>query len=198
MAWSDTSYICKVCDALRPMNDMQSEKPRDRLIAIHEAGHAVVCYLLGYDFESVTIIPNPILESDGAFKRSITKMPLETRNLDSDQRREWLKDQITIIFSGAAAVHKYCSTENPAELGIGPDLISAKSLANMITDSDTEILQIFTLLSAKARRLVTENRNWLAISFLADNLIEKKFINYSEAKKVIVKGLISDGDASEK
>ena len=177
---------------------MQSKKSRDRLTAIHEAGHAVVCYLLGYDFESVTITPNPILESDGAFKRSITKMPLETRNLNSDQMHEWLKDQITILFSGAAAVHKYCSTENPAELGIGPDLISAKSLAKMITDSDTEILQIFTLLSAKARRLVAENKNWLAISFLADNLIEKRFLNYNEVKKVIIKGLISDIDASGK
>ncbi len=114
-----------------------------------------------------------------------------------DKEREWIKDQITITLSGTAVVNKYCLTENPEELDIGPDLASALSLARMITDSDAGINLMFTLLCVKARRLTVENNNWLAISYLADKLTEKRTLNYGEAKKVIDNGLFFDRDAGE-
>src|SRR5689334_21584846 len=82
--------------------DMFGEFDRDLLIATHEAGHAVICHVLGYDFISITIERNETLGSDGVFRRSFLTEAKENGHLSPEGQNRWLCDKIKIILSGCS------------------------------------------------------------------------------------------------
>jgi ATP-dependent Zn protease len=162
-----------------------SQDYKRKIIAFHEAGHAVICYVLGYDFETITAIPNLNTGSDGAFRRSIIRMSEETKGKTKTEYQIWIMDQIKITLSGGAAV--FILTGDPDLLGIHPDSEQAGALAKLITKSDEELKKLITTLAFQAKELVQDKRNWLAINHLAEALMQKEIINYVEALKVIEK-----------
>lgn len=163
------------------MANEQRESFIRKIIAVHEAGHGVICYLLGYKFESITITPNHKTGSDGTFKRSITEMPIEAKNIPF---HAYVIDQITILLSGGAAAYNLAPNEDPNLLGMGPDLDQAWDFAKMVTKSKEEADQLNTYLAFRAKELIQDKKNWLAINRLAEELIKKGTISYDEAKNI--------------
>lgn len=128
-------------------DDMIEEFEREQIIATHEAGHAVISYVLGYDFELITIEPNETLGSDSAFQRSPLKEARENSNLTEDGKKHWMLDKITITLSGGLAVYQL--TNNRKALGMGPDLNSAWGLARMLVKDGEKVAELNTALASR-------------------------------------------------
>lgn len=164
------------------MTNEPREDFKRKIIAIHEAGHGVICYKLRYKFETITITQNLQTGSDGAFKRSIIEMPAEAKNMPF---HDYVIDQIKITLSGGAAVHILAITDDAELYGMLPDCIQAFGLAKMVTKSEEEAKRLNNDLAFQAKELVRDKKNWLAINCLAEELIKKGTVTYNEAKKVI-------------
>src|SRR5437660_1274872 len=105
--------------------------PSDRVgTAYHEAGHAVMCYILGTECDTVSII-----ETEDAFGRVFHK-PLPN---DFDiynpppERRKQIADRIRILLSGEIA-ERHCmgDPEGDASPGSATDLRVAFGLAGSL------------------------------------------------------------------
>lgn len=158
---------------------------RDLLVATHEAGHAVICHVLGYDFKSITIEHNETLGSDGAFCRSPLTEAKEYKHLSKEGQNRWLCDKIKITLSGGLATLQL--TNNPETVGMEPDFDIARSLAKMIVKDENKVSELISALSALTRDLLRNKRNWSAINALANELIKRRTINYDDAVKIIKK-----------
>lgn len=158
---------------------------RDLLVATHEAGHAVICHVLGYDFISITIERNETLGSDGAFCRSPLTEAKEHGRLSKEGQNRWLCDKIKITLSGGLATFQL--TNNLETVGMESDLNSAWSLAKMIVKDENKVTELNSALSALTGDLLRNKRNWSAITALSNELIKKRTINYDDAVKIINK-----------
>lgn len=158
---------------------------RDLLIATHEAGHAVVCHVLGYDFISITIEPNELIGSDGAFIRSPLTEANECGRLSKEGQNRWMCDKIKITLGGGLAVYQL--TNNRNIVGMTPDLNSAWDLARMLVKDEVKATELNTALSALTIDLLKNQRNWAAIISLSNELIKRRTIKYDDAVKIINK-----------
>lgn len=158
---------------------------RKQIVATHEAGHAVICFIQGYDFKSITIVPNKLVGSDGDFKRDPLKEALENKNLDEAGRKKWMLDKITRTLSGGLAVYQLTGDRN--NLGMNPDLNSAWELAKMLVKDKEKTTELNTALASIAGELIRNDRNWAAITALAKALMKRKTLDYEEAVEVIEK-----------
>jgi len=89
---------------LTPMT--KRSKSQVEATAYHEAGHTVICYLLGYKPQSVTIVPTV----DTAGHMVIHANPLHGFQLDidgSDEARLRIESAMTICFAGPIAQKRH-------------------------------------------------------------------------------------------
>lgn len=170
-----------------PGNNKLDGFDRDLLIATHEAGHAVVCHVLGYDFISITIEPNQLIGSDGAFIRSPLTEAKECGRLSKEGQNRWMCDKIKITLGGGLAVYQL--TNNRNIVGMTPDLNSAWDLARMLVKDEAKATELNTALSALTIDLLKNQRNWAAIVSLSNELIKRRTIMYEDAVKIINKAL---------
>lgn len=177
------------------MSGTYGKYDRDLLVAIHEAGHAVICHVLGYDFVSVTIEKNEATGSDGAFKRSPVTEAKECGRLSELDQRKWMCDKIKITLAGGLAVHKITGDEKT--MGIEPDLISAWNVARMFLKDEDKATELNTALSALTIDLLRNERTFTAITELANSLIRQRTLNYNDAVGIIEK-TFSEYDLKEK
>ena len=158
---------------------------RDLLVATHEAGHAVVYHVLGYDFESITIERNEALGSDGAVIRSPFTEEKEYSGLSKEGQKRWMCDKIKITLSGGLAVYQL--TNNGETVGMEPDLNSAWSLARMLVKDEDKATELNKALSTLTGDLLRNKRNWAAITALSNELIKRRTVKYDDAVKIINK-----------
>jgi ATP-dependent Zn protease len=166
-------------------DDMIDGFERKQIVATHEAGHAVICYVLGYDFVLLTIEPNETLGSDGAFQRSPLKEARENSTLTEAGKKHWMLDKIKMTLSGGLAVYQL--TNNIKALGMNPDLNSAWGLARMLLKDEEKATELNTALASQVGDLIRNKRNWVAITALAKELIKSKTLDYEKAVNIIEK-----------
>jgi hypothetical protein len=149
--------------------------------AYHEAGHAVIAYMLGYQPQSVTIVP--AVDTAGHI---IQTNPLHGFQLDidgSDEARLRIESLITICFAGPIAQKRY----NPrswrrahgewdygkiTELGLG------------VCGSDEQANAFIRWREIVARDMV--RAHWLRIQLVAGQLIERESLSHTDLDAIIV------------
>ncbi len=151
--------------------------------AVHEAGHAVAAYVLGVDFESVTIDIDPETGAIGSVRT--TPWPEELAKLD-DNSPEVRKLQLAnIVFSlaGGVAERRLASQAKwDWDVGDTPDVNEAITLASVYGDDDLESV----MREAWDRTYDIIDENWLAVRALAWALVDKHRIEKKEAIEIIV------------
>jgi hypothetical protein len=139
--------------------------------AIHEAGHAVMHYLERVPFESVTIVPDPVMGSDGAVHPRLGPLWLWDR-----QRPKTLR----ILMAGKVAEEFH--TGRPVARSCGHDLNLAACIADELSNEPDRVLSTAYL---AARDKLTAPSVWAAVVALASALIERQRLSKRQAYRVI-------------
>ena len=149
--------------------------------AYHEAGHAVIAYMLGYRPHSATIVPT--FDTAGHI---IHPNPLDGFQLNpdsSDEARLRIESLITICFAGPIAqkrynprswrrVHGQWDYEKIAELGL------------RVCDSAEQASAFIRWREIVACDMV--GANWLRIQLVAGQLLERENLSHTDLEAIIV------------
>lgn len=209
IGWKEVDYSLDRLTVGMEQKTGTSSRMRQRLVGVHEAGHAI-CGLLapGYDKVSkVTLIPR----SNGAGGFTLFE-PTEERMSSGLYTKRYLEDQLVVALGGRAA-EEVVFGESEVTTGASSDLQQVRNIArgmvsqlgmagdlgqvawegdNMPSASDATLQRIDEEVSAlvekayeRAKRELTENMD--AMNELVDLLIEKETVDYWEMSGLIAK-----------
>jgi hypothetical protein len=149
--------------------------------AYHEAGHAVIAYLLGYKPQSATIVPT--VDAAGYV---IHANPLHGFQLDidgSDEARLRVESAITICFAGPIAQKRY-SPRSWRRVHGQWDYDTIAELGLRVCGSGEQAAAFI-----RWRELVTLDlvkAHWLRIQQVAGQLLEREHLSYADLDAIIV------------
>ena len=149
-------------------------RPRRRSTAFHEAGHAVMSWLLGVRFRAVTTKP------DGESLGNVT-MRTRMRTEPSDQS---LERQAQIELAGAIA-QKLCTGRMTTRWGSSHDDQNAVTLAMKRCGSGESATAWLRWLSIRVRDCLSTPRNLSAVKAVAEALLERETLNEDETLKIM-------------
>lgn len=157
-----------------------------RVVAVHEAGHAVAGYWLGRPFRYVTII-----SGNGSLghvqSRSLGKRFNPEINL-TPRGREIIDSEVSVCFAGPIAEKRFTKRWNRA--GADADWRTAFNLASYIAGDEDELNAYLKWRTVVAEQLVT-NR-WNQIVAVAASLVERKRLTYAEVDAIIAPAVAFD------
>ena len=153
------------------LNDMNNEEWTHRL-AIHEAGHAISCFLNGVGFDFVKIMPHRRTKRCG-----LTKARIAT---DTTSPTKTHRDLLILLAGYCAECIKF---GNGFKEGTIRDVEKAYCRALGVTSSEKECSQFMRDARDNTEKLL--NNNWKFVERLADKLIEKHYITGSEVIEII-------------
>lgn len=154
--------------------------------AYHEAGHAVMFYLMQVPFASINI------NSDGTgmvyddFKRADRKFP----EWETDLNADFPKRQIHICLAGplAEAIYTY-SLADIDDMGASGDIEQAQFWADLAGILDDHIPERIDWMRFETWRLLFQPEVWRAVDTLARVLIKRRQLSEQRAVAIIRKQL---------
>jgi len=150
--------------------------------AYHEAGHAVIAYLLGDKPQSATIVPTV----DTAGNVIIHANPLHGFQLDvdgSDEARLRVEKAITICFAGPIAQKRHNLRSWRKAHGQW-DYDTIAQLGLRVCGSGEQATAFIRWREIVAREMV--QANWLRIALVAGQLLERERLSYADLDAIIV------------
>jgi ATP-dependent Zn protease len=151
-------------------------------VAYHEAGHAVIAWVLGRRFKYVTIIPELEDGSLGHVMYGNLSKNFNPEIDEYDKTRRILEKEILLSFAGVLAGKKFKGRHN--FVGARSDRDIAFDYAIRICNSNIEETKKYVdWLWVRCRNMV--DSNWEDIQTVARALMENKRLTYKEVGKVI-------------
>ena len=168
---------------------MRKSNTNIKTLAYHEAGHAIVCFEMGIKFKHVSILTKENENVEGHVL--IPNFNLATEIDFSDKLITKAEKYICICFAGLIAEKKFTGKSNYRRSR--KDLETANLVASSLWGSDKVTKLHLKYLFAKTEAIFEyldyspkENTEaWNKVEKLANLLLEKKYIKYSVAKKLI-------------
>jgi len=160
--------------------------PRITVTTYHEAGHAVMAYLVGWRFRSVSVEPDPDASTLG---RLVTVFPDWFQpSFERDHRHDrQIERQVQTLYGGVVAVHKLTGKW---------DWDSGRIDRKLATDlcycgyGAPKVATAFAKLQFEICRAELENnKNWQAVKALAEALLKKPNIPSREAKRIMYEAM---------
>jgi len=137
--------------------------------AYHEAGHAVMAFLVGRPVEKVTIAPAQL--QTGGFRLGACKVQKGRTKASKDV----LEDEVLILLAGMVAesqfTHRYC----PA--GAAQDLRAVKRLLANRAANERQIERVAGRMLDKTQHVLSNPANRRAVALVAKQLLEKETIS---------------------
>ena len=150
------------------------EPTTDQATAYHEAGHAVLAFVLGRPVQCVSILPDRDHDGICEFGKGVYR-PTE----------DWLEREILIALGGIAAEARF--TGIYAWDGAARDQQYVRRLAvQRAGERRAERLQ--RRLLAKAEHLLSDKGCWLAVEFIATELLIHREISGRTARHLFERG----------
>jgi ATP-dependent Zn protease len=160
--------------------------------AYHEAGHAVADLMLGFEFDSATIVPNAEARSLGAVMGPHAVFGYHGSGRRERARR--VRDAIVAFYAGLAAEHVCCgvafSFEDDAEHGAWGDHHKAWDLLRQHGDAprcrvvgDEAFCEELERLQRKAVQLVRRHR--AAVDAVAQALLARNTMSGEEVRQIL-------------
>lgn len=144
-----------------------------RMTAIHEAGHAVVAWVLGIKFSKITIEPEGYVRSNENLAGYVHFPSTTLRDRD-----------LTHTLAGGIAEQRFTGSDLTAyEDRLGADRETIAEAQALHDDSPAEQAKRLFKETRQARRMVEEH--WATIETLANVLVERKCLTGREATAVI-------------
>ncbi len=152
-----------------------NEQELFNIIAHHEAGHAVACYLLHKRFKYVTINPEEEKLGKIIFPEKVR------RPVPSERELAVIKREYMVFLAGPIAegiLSGKCDFKDIIHLSSSP------------TEENRKFDQVFWKLHfIETKLLIYAPWNWNAVIALADELLTQRKIRYQVARKIIKKAI---------
>jgi ATP-dependent Zn protease len=146
---------------------------RERITAYHEAGHAVVAYVMGEAVNSVSII-----EDEESLGRAIT--PFDEERLIDEEDHEYMKRLLVGCYAGVKA-DKVLTGEEPELLG--NDLSGAVELVIRLSATEEEQLVVSGRAADWAESLLREN--WQKVRAVAEALLKHRELDAATVEQLL-------------
>lgn len=148
--------------------------------AYHEAGHAMAFMVLKTRFSKVSIVPD-----DESLGRVTNDLPdsFFDEDLNANRQRSLYEKHILISLAGGLAEMKLTGVENTD--GNAVDNSSVVELASRVTDSVAETEAYILWLQERAKNMVDNPWNWIAVEALAAALLHSKTLSARKAREIM-------------
>ncbi len=146
------------------------------LRALHEAAHAVVAALIGFDFDSVTL-PEA---DDAKVGLAFTRYDLQAGESGDAVSDHYMEARITMRLAGDALESELCGAVRFA----GQDILDAQADSAAVTDDPEDAAEIRKRCRARARRLVESARD--EIDAVAAALMDQTTLDWSEVAAIVL------------
>ncbi|UCI17872.1 hypothetical protein FJ970_22595 [Mesorhizobium sp. B2-1-8] len=177
-----------------PFKSLDLAPGRLRVVAYHEAGHAVAGYKKGWTIESVTTIPGE--DDRGTYDGlATTTKEFATADIVTHQSAAWSRvaEGMIISMAGPAAQRKFAPTSKVPSGARGDEEDIDKALALMATSYSSEMaLRRFCVI--EARELI--NRDWRSVEVLAAALIRERRLEGSRVRELLDEVAAAEAAAS--
>lgn len=163
-------------------------------IAYHEAGHAVAAFIEGVPLGPITIIP------DGNVQRNLRRRDLGNGFRPDVRRaannRQKIEAEVIATFAGPAAEDAFTGRRN--RYAAQDDYPDIKKIASFVCESDEEMIAYLEWLAIRARRVVTDRRNWEAVKAVAAALLKHETIDAAKARTLIKAAMGKDAGSGRR
>lgn len=154
---------------------MKKIRPSPReLTAFHEAGHAIVGHLLGWDIDAIAIIDTKDVRGYTLRRRRQAVPGVIDYDIKKGERPDDgpLADRLTLLYAGIVAQRLLCTQRGVSSkpVRLGRDIREARnSVRNLSKEGQIELLD-----SAEqhAMKLLTDPQNWQILERIAAELLE--------------------------
>ncbi len=147
--------------------------------AYHEAGHAVVQYLLGMKTKRVSIIKDAV--SSG---RTEFTWPRGLDQVEGPPRSERLLECIvTSSFAGWAAERRRAGSAR--RVGVSADLVYAHHFSRCACSSKTQIMKYLREMKMRAQELIENEDNWELVGVVANALLNKPTMYGKQVREIL-------------
>lgn len=143
--------------------------PSQIATAYHEAGHAVMAYVLGRLVEKVTVSPAQL--QTGGFRLGACKM----QKGRSRPSKDHVEDEVLILLAGMVGESHY--TQRYCQAGAAQDLQAVKRVLSTRTPRERQLQRRVQRLLDKAEHVLNDRVNRRAIAMIAKELLEKETIS---------------------
>ena len=137
--------------------------------AYHEAGHAVMAWLVDRPVQKVTIASGRL--QHGGIRLGVCELKKGKAKSSDDP----LEDIALILLAGMVAEAKY--TGRDAAAGAREDLLQVKGLVNSRATTERQASKLFRRWLDKAEYLLEDSAAWLAVTSIAAELVEKETLS---------------------
>jgi hypothetical protein len=148
--------------------------------AYHEAGHAVMRFLLGMSVHEVSVVPNE--ETLGHCTGSSLRAPLDLLVWGDGHRRRKVERYILVSLAGGAAEAAFQGRYNWR--GMELDLDCAIDLALKVCGGEAEAGKFAEWLLERARNLIIQDHTWAAVRRIAAALLKERRLSGRRAKAI--------------
>jgi hypothetical protein len=142
--------------------------------AFHEAGHAIVGHLLGWDIDGITIIATEYFRGYTLRRRRQAFPGIVDYDIKKGERPDDgpLADRLTLLYAGIVAQRLLCTQRGVSSkpVHLGRDIREARnSVRNLSKEEQIELLD-----SAEkhAMKLLADPQNWQILERIAAELLE--------------------------
>jgi ATP-dependent Zn protease len=152
--------------------------------AYHEAGHAVMAYLLKRKFHFITIDPKRLDGNTGGLVQ-LVHAPKLSKNLNcgGPNNRALTEKQIKILLSGEVAYGLFAGRKNWERSS--DDVQACLGLADSQCGDEEESSAYLNWLLLSVRNELHLPHNWICVRALAEVLMKKKTISYAKTREII-------------
>lgn len=144
-----------------------SNTPREAT-AYHEAGHAVMAWLVGRPVQKVTI-------TEGQMQFGTRLGLCELKKGKSKSSDDPLEDIVLIMLAGMVAEAKFTGAD--ASRGAAEDLLNVQRLLSSRASTPRQLDKLFRRMLDKAEYLLDDSPNWQAVVSVAGELLAKTTIS---------------------
>ncbi|KAA1260077.1 ATP-dependent zinc metalloprotease FtsH 3 [Rubripirellula obstinata] len=137
--------------------------------AYHEAGHAVMAAIVGRPIQKVSIAPGKLQTGGGR----LGVCQIQKGRIKSS--KDWLEDEVMILFSGMVAEAHFTGKYCPA--GAGQDLQGIARLIRTRPGSERQLEKVQRRMLDKTEHLLSDESNAQAIRWIAEELLAKTTIS---------------------
>jgi ATP-dependent Zn protease len=151
--------------------------------AYHEAGHAVMAYLLRRKFHFITIDHEKLDENTGGLVRLVhSSKLLKSVNCGGFGDRAQIERHISLALGGVAACELLVG---PKSWHLSEDAEVCVRLAQSQCGDEEEADAYLHWLSLSVRNQLKLRHNWVCVCAVAKALMEQKTLSYRKTRKII-------------
>ncbi|MEZ6128744.1 MAG: hypothetical protein R3C59_08680 [Planctomycetaceae bacterium] len=151
------------------MNQRTTPQESQTATAYHEAGHAVMAFVVGRPVEKVTICPAQL--QTGGFRLGACKVQKGRSRASKDA----LEDEVLILLAGMVAESQF--TDRYCAAGAAQDLRAVRRLLANRASSERQIDRLAGRMLDKTQHVLNDPVNRRAVTLVARQLLDKETIS---------------------